>query len=99
MAKSRDPQELVEAATQGDRAAMARLLSLVERGGRPARDVGALTYPLGGQTYTVRITGAPGAGKSTLTNRLIEVIRGGEDEVGVLAIDPSSPFTGGAFLG
>src|SRR3954470_11310429 len=99
MARSRDPKELVEAATDGDRAAMARLLSLVERGGQPARDVGALTYPKGGNAYTVGITGAPGAGKSTLTNRLIQVIRGDGDEVGVLAIDPSSPFTGGAFLG
>jgi LAO/AO transport system kinase len=78
---------------------MARLLSLVERGGQPARDVGALTYPKGGNAYTVGITGAPGAGKSTLTNRLIEVVRKAGDEVGVLAIDPSSPFTGGAFLG
>ena len=78
---------------------MARLLSLVERGGRPARDVGALTYPRGGNGYTIGITGAPGAGKSTLTNRIIETIRAKGDEVGVLAIDPSSPFTGGAFLG
>jgi LAO/AO transport system kinase len=78
---------------------MARLLSLVERGGQPARDVGALTYPQGGRAYTVGITGAPGAGKSTLTNRLIEVVRAGGSEVGVLAIDPSSPFTGGAILG
>src|SRR5687768_8877222 len=78
---------------------MARLLSLVERGGQPARDVGALTYPLGGRAHTVGITGAPGAGKSTLTNRLIETVRKQDEEVGVLAIDPSSPFTGGAFLG
>jgi LAO/AO transport system kinase len=97
--RSRDPKELVEAATSGDRAALARLLSLVERGGTPAREVGALTYPRGGRAYTVGITGAPGAGKSTLTNRLIEVVRRRGSEVGVLAIDPSSPFTGGAILG
>ena len=99
MVRSRDPQELVDAAVGGDRASMARLLSLVERGGQPARDVGALTYPRGGNAYTVGITGAPGAGKSTLTNRLIETVRKQDLEVGVLAIDPSSPFTGGAFLG
>ena len=99
MVRSRDPKELVDAAVGGDRASMARLLSLVERGGQPARDVGALTYPRGGRAYTVGITGAPGAGKSTLTNRLIETVRAGGEEVGVLAIDPSSPFTGGAFLG
>ncbi len=99
MARSRDPKELVEAAIGGDRAAVARLLSLVERGGAGARETGALTYPRGGAAYTVGITGAPGAGKSTLTNRLIEVVRDTGVEVGVLAIDPSSPFTGGAILG
>lgn len=99
MARSRDPRDLVDAAVGGDRAAVARLLSLVERGGQPAREVGALTYPRGGATYTVGITGAPGAGKSTLTNRVIEAVRANDTEVGVLAIDPSSPFTGGAILG
>jgi LAO/AO transport system kinase len=99
MVRSRDPQELVAAAVAGDRGAVARLLSLVERGGQGARDAGRLTYPHGGSAYTVGITGAPGAGKSTLTNRLIEVIRSSGSEVGVLAIDPSSPFTGGAILG
>ena len=97
--RTRDPKVLVEAAVDGDRAALARLISLVERGGEDARAVGRLTYPLGGQAYTVGITGAPGAGKSTLTNRLITAVRGGGAEVGVLAIDPSSPFTGGAILG
>jgi LAO/AO transport system kinase len=97
--RSREPIQLVDAAVGGDRAAMARLLSLVERGGQPARDVGALTYPRGGRAYTVGITGAPGAGKSTITNRLLQVIRAEGSDVGVLAIDPSSPFTGGAFLG
>jgi LAO/AO transport system kinase len=97
--RSRDPKELVDAAVEGDRAALARLLSLVERGGNGAREAGRLTYPRGGNTYTVGITGAPGSGKSTLTNRLIELIRRNGDEVGVLAIDPSSPFTGGAILG
>jgi LAO/AO transport system kinase len=97
--RSRDPDELVAAATSGDRAAVARLISLVERGGEPAREVGRRTYPLGGRTYTVGITGPPGAGKSTLTDRLIGHLRAAGSEVGVLAIDPSSPFTGGAFLG
>ncbi|MEA3078021.1 MAG: GTPase [Actinomycetota bacterium] len=99
MVRSRDPSELVAAAVAGDRGAVARLLSLVERGGQGARDAGRLTYPHGGSAYTVGITGAPGAGKSTLTNRLIEVVRASGSEVGVLAIDPSSPFTGGAILG
>jgi GTPase len=97
--RTRDPKELVEAAARGDRAAVARLISVVERGGDAARQVGRLTYPLGGNAYTVGITGAPGAGKSTLTDRLIAVVRRGGDDVGVLAVDPSSPFTGGAILG
>ncbi|CAA9209117.1 MAG: putative periplasmic protein kinase ArgK and related GTPases of G3E family [uncultured Acidimicrobiales bacterium] len=90
---------LVEAAGRGDRGAVARLLSLVERGGEGARSVGRLTYPHGGRTYTVGITGAPGAGKSSLTNRVIEQVRAAGSTVAVLAIDPSSPFTGGAILG
>jgi LAO/AO transport system kinase len=91
--------ELFEAAEGGDRAALARLLSLVERGGHDARDIGRISYPRSGEAYTVGITGAPGAGKSTLTAGVIAHLRSGGDEVAVLAIDPSSPFTGGAILG
>jgi LAO/AO transport system kinase len=75
------------------------VLSLVERGGADARAVGSLVHPLGGSAYTVGITGAPGAGKSTLTARLVEVLRRSGVPVAVLAIDPSSPFSGGAILG
>jgi len=94
-----DAEELVEAARAGDRRSVARLISLVERGGEQARGVGRLVFPLGGQSYAVGITGPPGSGKSTLTSRLIGVLRAGGSEVGVLAVDPSSPFTGGALLG
>ena len=97
--RSRDPKTLAEAAVGGDRASLARLLSIVERGGEPARQVGRLVHPHTGRAHTVGLTGAPGAGKSTLTNRLIEVVRKTGDEVAVLAVDPSSPFTGGAILG
>jgi LAO/AO transport system kinase len=72
---------------------------MVERGGDGARTVGAVTHPLGGLAYTVGLTGAPGAGKSTLTAALLAVARAREERVAVLAIDPSSPFTGGAILG
>ena len=75
------------------------MLSLVERGGESARSVGKLTYPMGGAAYTVGLTGAPGAGKSTLTAGLVRVLRDGGEEVAVLAVDPTSPFTGGALLG
>jgi LAO/AO transport system kinase len=94
-----DPDHLFRAAQAGDRAALARLLSLIERGGEGARAVGRLAYPLGGRAYTVGITGAPGAGKSTLTSGLIALLRANGEEVAVLAVDPSSPFTGGAILG
>jgi LAO/AO transport system kinase len=94
-----DPDRLFHAARAGDRGALARLLSLIERGGEGARAVGKLAYPLAGHGYTVGITGAPGSGKSTLTSGLIGARRERGDEVAVLAVDPSSPFTGGAILG
>jgi len=91
--------ELFESARHGSRAALARLLSLVERGGDSAREVGRQTFPLAGNAYTVGLTGAPGAGKSTLTGQVIALRRQMGDEVAVLAVDPTSPFTGGAILG
>lgn len=98
--RSSDPAELLAAAQGGDRAATGRLLSLVERGGEPARAAGRVTFaPAAGIDCVIGITGAPGAGKSTLTDRLIGQVRAGGQSVGVLAIDPSSPFSGGAILG
>ncbi|MHB1130525.1 MAG: methylmalonyl Co-A mutase-associated GTPase MeaB [Ilumatobacteraceae bacterium] len=104
--RTNDPKELFAAACSGDRASLARLLSLIERGGDDAREIGRLSYPLIGNGYSVGITGAPGAGKSTLTSALIAHLRDIGDtgevragNVAVLAIDPSSPFTGGAILG
>jgi LAO/AO transport system kinase len=97
--RSNDVGELLAAARSGDRAALARLLSIVERGGPQARETGRLAYPLGGSAYTVGITGSPGAGKSTLTSALIGHLRSQQLDVAVLAVDPSSPFTGGAILG
>ena len=91
--------DLFAAATAGDRGALARLLSLVERGNEQAREVSRISYPLSGKGYTVGFTGAPGAGKSTLTSAVIAHLRSLGEEVAVLAIDPSSPFTGGAILG
>lgn len=93
------PAQLFEAARNGDRGALARVLSLLERGDATAREVGRMAYKHSGNGYTVGITGAPGAGKSTLTSALIKHLRSLEMEIAVLAIDPSSPFTGGAILG
>jgi LAO/AO transport system kinase len=98
--RTRDPEFLLAAARSGDRGAVGRLLSYLERGGDRAREVGRLTFTAGSQAdQVVGITGAPGAGKSTLTDRLISEGRAGGRRVGVIAVDPSSPFSGGAILG
>jgi LAO/AO transport system kinase len=101
-----DPAALLALAQDDDRVALARLVSLVERGGEPGLAVARLAYRAS-VPYTIGLTGAPGAGKSTLTDRLITLVRAGWPEpapepvgqVGVLAIDPTSPFSGGAILG
>lgn len=93
-----DPTVLFAAAEDGDRVSLARILSLVERGGPYSRVIAGLAYRTKRTSYTIGITGAPGAGKSTLTDQLITAVRQGS-QVGVLAIDPSSPFSGGAILG
>jgi LAO/AO transport system kinase len=83
----------------GDRRAVARAISMVEDGadGLPAL-IGAL-YPHTGRAYTIGLTGSPGVGKSSLAERLVAAARGRDHTVAVLAIDPTSPFTGGALLG
>jgi LAO/AO transport system kinase len=93
------PAALFEGALRGDRASTARLLSFIERGGSSAREVGRIAHSHSGEAYTIGLTGAPGGGKSTLTSALITHLRALDLEVAVLAIDPSSPFTGGAILG
>ncbi len=78
---------------------MARLISLVEDRHASAPAVLASLFPRTGSAYVIGLTGAPGSGKSTLTDLLIRHVRSLGEEVGVLAVDPSSPFTGGAILG
>lgn len=92
-------QELVDRALRGERAAIAKLISLVEDGGPDLGPVMHALYPRTGNAYSVGITGAPGAGKSTLTEKLVARARRDSLRIGVLAIDPSSPFSGGALLG
>ncbi len=96
---SDDTASLLEAARSGQRRALARVMSLVERGGPPARELGAATFARSGAAHTVGITGAPGAGKSTLNSAVVGVARERGERLAVLAIDPSSPFSGGAILG
>ena len=91
--------ELVKDALDGDRRAVARLISLVEDGGPELGRVMESLYPHTGGAYSIGVTGAPGAGKSTLTEKVVARARKDGHKVGVLAVDPSSPFSGGALLG
>ncbi len=96
---SRDPTELAAAVLEGDRIAAARLISAVERRDPRASDAMKTLHAHTGRAHVVGVTGPPGSGKSTLTDRLITSYRDAGARVGVIAVDPSSPFTGGAILG
>jgi len=89
----------VAAARAGRPRAVARLISLVEDGAPELRAVAAALAPHTGGARVVGLTGAPGVGKSTTTSALVAALRSRGERVGVLAVDPSSPFTGGAILG
>ncbi|MGW1837237.1 methylmalonyl Co-A mutase-associated GTPase MeaB [Streptomyces sp. BBFR2] len=94
-----DVPQLVEQARQGRPRAVARLISLVEGASPHLREVMAALAPLTGNAYVVGLTGSPGVGKSTTTSALVTAYRKAGKRVGVLAVDPSSPFSGGALLG
>ncbi len=91
--------ELLTRAAAGERRAVGKLLSIVERGGADAAGLDEITHPRAENAHVVGITGAPGAGKSTLVGALVALLATHEQRVGVLAIDPSSPVSGGAILG
>ncbi|MFQ5846484.1 MAG: methylmalonyl Co-A mutase-associated GTPase MeaB [Candidatus Methylomirabilales bacterium] len=90
--------EIGERVRQGDVRAMARLMSLIEDDSREATSALKGIYPFTGRAFIVGITGPPGSGKSTLTDQLTQEFRRGGREVGIVAVDPTSPFTGGAIL-
>jgi LAO/AO transport system kinase len=92
-------ESLVEQARAGQARAVARLISLVEDDSPHLRSVAAALSPLTGRARVLGLTGAPGVGKSTATSMLVSAFRAQGRRVGVLAIDPSSPFSGGALLG
>ena len=94
-----DVSDLVSRAREGDPRAVARLISLVEDESPLLREVMAALAPYAGHAQVVGITGSPGVGKSTSTNALVGELRKADLRVGVLAVDPSSPFSGGALLG
>jgi GTPase len=90
---------LVEAVRAGDRRALARAITLVENGDPLAYDVVHDVYPHTGNAYSVGLTGPPGVGKSSIVSALIRHVRALQRTVGVISVDPSSPFTQGALLG
>jgi LAO/AO transport system kinase len=94
-----DPTAFVDAALAGDRLALARILTAVENRTPVAEAALRRLYPLAGRAHLVGITGPPGSGKSTLVSALIGAVREAGRAVGVIAVDPSSPITGGALLG
>ena len=91
--------EVVEGVSAGDRRAVARAISMVEDGADGLPDLIAGLFPKTGRAYTIGLTGSPGVGKSSLAAELVKAARQREKSVAVLAIDPTSPFTGGALLG
>lgn len=91
--------DLLQRVRSGERRAVARALTQVERNEELAREIVARLYPFTGHAHIVGVTGAPGTGKSTLVNRITRAIRERGVQVGIIAVDPSSPFTGGALLG
>ncbi|WP_297467691.1 methylmalonyl Co-A mutase-associated GTPase MeaB [Thermococcus sp.] len=97
--KMESVESLVQLALSGDKKAIARLITLVENDEDKAREIIRKIYPHTGRAYVVGITGPPGSGKSTLLDKLIKLARNEGHKVGVIAIDPTSPFTGGALLG
>jgi LAO/AO transport system kinase len=94
-----NPAKLLDRLLSGDRLAVARSISLVENDSPEARPLLNELYRQTGRAYRVGITGPPGAGKSTIANKLARLYRQEGKRVGIIAVDPTSPFTGGALLG
>jgi len=92
-------QNLVERLLSGDRRALARMVTLIENDSPPARRYLAELHRHAGNAHIIGVTGAPGAGKSTLATHVVRELRHRDRKVGVVAVDPTSPFSGGAILG
>jgi LAO/AO transport system kinase len=99
MPRQQSVEELVSRAAEGQQRAVARLISMVEDASPRLREVAEALAPATGRAQVVGITGPPGVGKSTTTSALVTELRKQGKRVGVLAVDPSSPFSGGALLG
>lgn len=92
-------KNIIEKAIQGESRSIARLITMVESESASSVDVMRSIYPFTGKAHLIGVTGSPGAGKSTLLDKLITNISNSGLSIGVIAVDPSSPFTGGAVLG
>jgi LAO/AO transport system kinase len=90
---------LVEELLQGEARAVAKAISLVENGSEAAQDLMRQIFPATGNATVIGVTGAPGSGKSTLVDQLVVALRSQGKKIGIVAVDPSSPFSGGAILG
>lgn len=99
MARQLDLESLINGARDGQVRSIARLISLVEDSSPLLRPIMAALAPIAGKAMVVGLTGSPGVGKSTTTSALISAYRAAGSRVGVLAVDPTSPFSGGALLG
>lgn len=92
-------EQLVQGVLKGDRRSIARTITLIENSQPEARKIMSLLYPKTGGAHIIGVTGPTGSGKSTLIEKMISELRKKGRTVGVVAVDPTSPFTGGAFLG
>ncbi|HEU4449148.1 MAG TPA: hypothetical protein VFR63_04070, partial [Gaiellaceae bacterium] len=99
MARAWPLEDLVEGVRGGDRRALARAITLVENSDGLAYELIRELYPETGGAYVVGVTGPPGVGKSSLLSALVRLVRAEGRSVGVISVDPSSPFTKGALLG
>jgi len=99
MPKSNQTEQLIKGVLKGDKRSIARTITIIENQEPTAQQLVARLYPKTGKAHIIGITGPPGAGKSTLIEKLAKELRNRGKTVGIVAVDPTSPFTGGAFLG
>ena len=92
-------EQLLSKFTEGNRRVLSRIISRVENRQDGFSEIMDAVYQRTGRAYRVGVTGPPGAGKSTMVSRLVQEARKADKQVGVIAVDPTSPFTGGALLG
>jgi len=91
--------KLVQGILAGEKRSIARAITIIENNGEKAQKIISAIYPYTGKAYVIGITGPAGSGKSTLIEKIVKKLRENGKSVGVVAVDPTSPFTGGAFLG